>query len=150
MKRRAGLAALLASPAVTAARAGKPAGTVEDGPFVEHRVVLQLSDRDAARQALVLSVSFNLLSAYGPDKVAIEVVAFGPGIVLLRQGNPNGKLIDSLVAQGVRFAICMNTVETEARKGGARFPINPKARRVAMGVPRMLELAEAGYTPIRP
>jgi hypothetical protein len=46
-----------------------------DKPFAEHRIVLQSSDDDSKKQSLVLSVANNLIKAYGPDKIAIEVVA---------------------------------------------------------------------------
>ena len=55
-----------------------------------------------------------------PDKVAIEIVAFGPGIELLRPENPNRKMVESLVAQGARFNICLNTVDTLERESGKR------------------------------
>lgn len=38
-------------------------------PFAEHRLVLQLSDDDAKKQGLVLSVAYNLLKFYGPDRI---------------------------------------------------------------------------------
>jgi uncharacterized protein len=90
----------------------------ESRPFVMHHVALQLSDGEPARQSLALSVAFNILKSIGPDKVAIEVVAFGPGIKLLSEDNPNAPLIRSLVTQGVQFDACMNTVETIERKCG--------------------------------
>jgi intracellular sulfur oxidation DsrE/DsrF family protein len=118
--------------------------------FVEHRLTLQLSDPGAEKQSLVLSVAFNVLKAYGPDKVAIDVVAFGPGIDLLRDGNPNAERIHSLVTQGVRFDACMNTVTTIERETGKPYPLNPLARHVEAGVVRILNLAEHGYTTVRP
>src|ERR1700727_3041947 len=82
-----------------AENAGAEPPPLPDKPFAEHRIVLQLSDNDTGKQGLVISVAYNLLKLYDPDKVAIEVVAFGPGIDLLRTGNDNRKLIESLVAQ---------------------------------------------------
>ena len=93
---------------------------LQDKPFAEHKIVLQLSDNDPQKQGLVISVANNLLKFYDPDKVAIEVVAFGPGIELLRPDNPNRKLVESLVAQGVRVDICLNTVDTIERETGKR------------------------------
>src|SRR5471030_1494738 len=52
-----------------------------------------------------------LLKAYEPDKIAIEVVTFGPGIDLLRSENPNRQRVESLIAQGVKFDVCLNTVD---------------------------------------
>ena len=66
---------------------------------------------------------------YDPDKVAIEVVAFGPGIDLLRPDNPNRKLVESLVAQGVRFDICLNTVDTHRARDRQAAGIHPSRRR---------------------
>jgi intracellular sulfur oxidation DsrE/DsrF family protein len=121
-----------------------------DKPFAEHRLVLQLSDRETEKQALVLSVANNLLKHYGPDKVAIEVVAFGPGIDLLRAESLNRARVDSLISQGVVFDICMNTVDTIERETGKKVEINPKAVRVQVGVGQILSLTEKGYTLVRP
>jgi len=121
-----------------------------DKPFAEHRLVLQLSDDDPKKQGLVISVAYNLLKAYDPDKIAIEVVAFGPGIDLLRTENPNRKLVESLVAQGVRFDVCLNTLDTIERNTGKRPDIIPAATPVQVGVGQILSLTENGYTLVRP
>jgi uncharacterized protein len=140
--------AMAQPPALDASPASEP---VQGEPaFAEHRLTLQLSDPGAERQSLVLSVAFNVLKAYGPDKVAIDVVAFGPGIDLLRDGNPNAERIHSLAAQGVRFDACMNTVTTIERETGKPYKLNPLARRVEAGVVRIMNLAEHGYTTVRP
>ena len=44
------------------------------------------------------------------------MVTFGPGIELLHTDNGNRKLVESLVAQGVRFDVCLNTVDTVERE----------------------------------
>jgi uncharacterized protein len=121
-----------------------------DKPFAEHRIVLQLSDNDPKKQGLVISVAYNLLKLYDPDKVAIEVVAFGPGIDLLFPDNPNRKLIESLIAQGVRFDICLNTVDTIERDTGKRPQYISAATPVQVGVGQILSLTENGYTLVRP
>jgi intracellular sulfur oxidation DsrE/DsrF family protein len=122
----------------------------EDKPFAEHFVALQLSDSDPKKERLVLSVASNLLKAYGADKVAIEVVAFGPGIDLLRETNEFRALVDSLVTQGVRFDVCGNTLDTIERETGKRPAINPKAVEVQVGVAQLIALSRAGYTVVRP
>jgi intracellular sulfur oxidation DsrE/DsrF family protein len=140
-------AALLAAPAASARAEQAP---LPDKPFAEHRIVLQLSDSDPKTQNLVISVAYNLLKAYDPDKVAIEVVTFGPGIDLLRPENANRKLVESLVAQGVRFDVCLNTVDTIERETGKRPDIIPVAIPVQVGVGQILSLTENGYTLVRP
>ncbi|MCK1650029.1 hypothetical protein IVA88_01065 [Bradyrhizobium sp. 149] len=123
---------------------------LQDKPFAEHKIVLQLSDGDARKQALVLSVANNLLKAYDPDKVAIEVVAFGLGIDLLFTGSERRKQVESLIAQGVRFDICLNTIDTIERETGKRPEFIPAATPVQVGVGQILFLAENGYTLVRP
>jgi intracellular sulfur oxidation DsrE/DsrF family protein len=142
------IAALLLAMIPSVARA-QPA-PLPDKPFAEHRIVLQLSDNDAGKQGLVISVAYNIIKLYDPDKVAIEVVAFGPGIDLLRTGNANRKLVESLVAQGVRFDVCLNTVDTIERETGKRPDIIPAATPVQVGVGQILSLTENGYTLVRP
>ena len=144
---RAVIAALTLA-AIPAARA-QPA-PLPDKPFAQHRVALQLSDNDPKKQSLVISVAYNLLKFYDPDKVAIEVVTFGPGIDLLRTDNSNRKLVESLIAQGVRFDVCLNTVDTVERDTGKRPDIIPAATPVQVGVGQILTLTENGYTLVRP
>lgn len=142
---------LLMLPATGFAQVPQREMSMPDEPaFVEHRLTLQLSDAAEAKQAIVLSVAANLLKAFGPDKVAIDVVAFGPGIDLLHDGNPNAAKIRSLVAQGVRFDACMNTVDTIERETGKPYVLAPESRRVDSGVVQIITLAEHGYTTVRP
>ncbi|MGE5171211.1 MAG: hypothetical protein ACM3JC_12685 [Rudaea sp.] len=122
----------------------------ETQPFVEHRLALQLSDRAADKQALVLSVCYNLLKEYGPDLIAMEVVTFGPGIDLVRSASPHRARVDSLIAQGVRFSVCLNTVETVERETRKPVALNPQVHKVQAGVARILALCEKGYVLVRP
>jgi uncharacterized protein len=123
---------------------------LQDKPFAEHKIVLQLSDNDPHKQALVISVANNLIKLYDPDKVAIEVVAFGPGIDLLRAESASRKQVESLIAQGVRFDLCLNTVDTIERESGRRPEMMPGVTPVQVGVGQILFLTENGYTLVRP
>jgi uncharacterized protein len=145
-----GIAVMAASLAVTLPIAHAQQVPLQDKPFAEHKIVLQLSDNDPRKQALVISVANNLLKFYDPDKVAVEVVAFGPGIDLLRSENASRKQVESLIAQGVRFDVCLNTVDTIERETGKRPDIMPGATPVQVGVGQILFLTENGYTLVRP
>ncbi|MFZ2159690.1 MAG: hypothetical protein WAV72_26700 [Bradyrhizobium sp.] len=140
--------AVIAATFASLARAEQ--APLPDKPFAEHRIVLQLSDNDPKKQGLVISVAYNLLKLYDPDKVAVEVVTFGPGIELLFPGNSNRKLVESLVAQGVRFDVCLNTVDTVERDTGKRPEFIAAATPVQVGVGQILSLTENGYTLVRP
>jgi intracellular sulfur oxidation DsrE/DsrF family protein len=146
----AGTLALALTLAASPARADSQPPLLPDKPFAEHRIVLQLSDSDPKKEALVISVAYNLIKAYDPDKIAVEVVAFGPGIDLLRAGNGNRPRVESLIAQGVTFDVCDNTLDTIERETGKRPEIIPRAVHVQVGVGQILSLAEKGFTLVRP
>ncbi len=148
--RRLMACALVAALTGIASSARAQQGSLQDKPFAAHKVVLQLSNEDPKRQMLVISVAYNLLKLYDPDKVAIEVVTFGPGIDLLRTRNANRKLVESLIKQGVRFDVCVNTVDTIERETGKRPEIIADAAPVQYGVGQILSLTENGYTLVRP
>lgn len=137
--------AALVRPASAQTRKGS-----DEKPFAEHHLALQLSEADSRKERLVLSVASNLLKVYGPDKIDVEVIAFGPGIDLLKEDNEHRSLVDSLVVQGVRFTVCGNTLDRIERETGKRPRINPHAIEVAAGVAELLSLSEAGYTIVQP
>jgi intracellular sulfur oxidation DsrE/DsrF family protein len=145
---RVGVALTIVTAAATPTRAQQ--APLQDKPFAEHKVVLQLSDDDPRKQRLVLSVASNLMKFYDPDKVAVEIVAFGPGIDLLKPENPNRKLVESLVAQGGRVDICLNTVDTVERDTGRRPEFIAAATPVQVGDAQIQLLTENGYTLVRP
>ena len=144
------LPALIAALPLIASPAAAQQAPLQDKPFAEHKVVLQLSENDPKKQGLVISVANNLMKFYDPDKVAIEVVAFGPGIDLLKPDNPNRKAVESLVAQGARVDICLNTVDTLERETGQRPEFLSVATPVQVGVAQILFLTENGYTLVKP
>ncbi len=144
------IAAALLCGSVHAQAPSTPRTSDADKPFAEHFLALQLSESDHKRQRLVLSVASNVLKFYGQDKVAIEVVAFGPGIDLLREDSEFRPLVDSLVSQGVKFDVCGNTLDTIERETGKRPKTNPHAKEVGTGVAQILMLVEQGYNLVRP
>jgi len=122
----------------------------ETKPFAEKRVVLQITDNSPEKQTLVLNVAQNLMNHYGPDKVDVEIVAFGPGLNLLLTKNENLKRIDGLAQTGVSFSACSNTIAKMTKKLGKEPAINPSAQRVPAGVVRIIELVDLDYQLIRP
>ncbi len=116
----------------------------------ETRVVLQISDAAPEKQALVLNVASNLLNAFGPDNVKLEVVAFGPGLKLLFADNRNRDRVQSLAAYGVKFDACENTLAAMTKQLGYRPRLDPDATPVAAGIVQIVRLTQAGYTLVRP
>ncbi len=120
----------------------------EDKPFAEHFAVFHISSGDEFAQKLVLNNAQNLSNFYGPDKVTIEVVAYGPGLRALFKENTFSKRIQRMAdQQGITFSACANTMKGMGRD----LPtLNKVAKVVPGGVVRIMELQEAGWTYIRP
>ena len=122
----------------------------DDKPFAEQKVVLQISDADPTKQTLVLNVASNLIKAFGPDQVDIEIVAFGPGLRLMFDDNHNKSRISGLADSGVRFAACGNTLKKVSQNLGRTPALNSHSIEVPAGVVRIVELVKDGFTLVKP
>jgi len=122
----------------------------EEKPFAEHKFVLQITDMDPAKQTLVLNVANNIIKANGVDTVDIEIVAFGPGLRLLFEGNANEGRIQGLVDNGVRFFACQNTVANMSNTLGRPIKVNKNASSGKGGIIRIEELVRQGYILVKP
>lgn len=121
-----------------------------DKSLAETKVVLQISDPNPFKQTLVLNVADNLKKLLGPELVDVEIVAFGPGLRLLQEGNANTDRIKSLVGQGVQFSACAQTMKKMTKILGEKPALNPQAKVVTGGVTRIIELQKQGFTLIKP
>ena len=125
--------------------------SAEEKPFAEKKIILQISDGNPFKQTLVLNVAGNLLKEYGQDKVAIEIVAFGPGLRLFFKDNANTGRLKSLSSSGVEFTACSNTVKNMSKKLGHPVALNSLATTNSPGVVRITKLiTEEGYALIKP
>ena len=75
-------------------------------------VVIQVSDDSLAAWNFTLRNVKNMKSQLG--KVKIEVVAFGPGIYMLKRDSGVGDQLDAEMLQGVTFVACEDSMH--ARK----------------------------------
>ena len=112
-----------------------------------HRVVIQVSDADPAKWALALSNASNIQQDLGADQVAIEIVAYGPGIGLLKLESVLGARISEAIAAGVSVQACENTMRTQKR---VRDDMLPRIGHVPAGVVQLMKRQNEGYAYIRP
>jgi intracellular sulfur oxidation DsrE/DsrF family protein len=119
----------------------------DDKPFAEHFVVFHISTGDGFAQKLILNNAQNLQNFYGADKVAIEVVAYGPGLRTLFSESTNSRRIKRMADNGITFSACANTMKAMGRDTPS---LHSSAKVVPGGVVRIMELQEAGWTYIRP
>lgn len=122
-----------------------------DKPFAEARIILQLSDADAAKQSMVLDVANNLIKHYGgPESVALQIIAFGPGIHLYDPENSLRPRVQSLMVNGVHFVVCDNTLDTLERVRGKRPGVINGVYHVQTGVAYMAEQVTNDWILVRP
>lgn len=122
----------------------------QDAPAVP-RVVLQISDHEPVRQTMVLSVANNLVNHYGVGNVEVEIVAFGPGLTLLRRPTRFGDRITELAeTKGVRFSYCQITVDSTEQREGQPMYLVSEATATESGAVRIIDLVGQGYVHIAP
>jgi len=121
-----------------------------DASFADIKYVLHISDMDPSKQVLILNNASNLLKAYPPGAVQVEIVAYGPGLRLLFAENVHAQRIDSLSQSGVKFSACGNTLKAMTAQLGYEPKINPDATVVPGGIVRIGELVQQGYIYVKP
>ena len=76
----------------------------------KNRVVMQVSDNDPGKWNLALNNAHNLQSDLGAKNVEIEIVAYGPGIGMVKSESVVGNRIGEALASGVKVSACENTM----------------------------------------
>jgi uncharacterized protein len=122
-----------------------------------HRVALHVDQNDPAIMNLVLNNATNLMEYYHEkgEQVQIEIVAYGPGLHMLREDTSPVKdrlkhLAGGTFPSSVKFSACGNTQKGMEKREGHAIPIVPEATIVPAGVVRLTELQEQGWSYIRP
>jgi len=138
----AGLMLALALSAFNLEPARAQAGSAQ-----RNRVVIQVSDGDPAKWNLALNNAKNLQADLGAANVDIEIVAYGPGIGMLK--------LDSVVAQrvseashgGVKIVACENTMKGQKL---ARADMLDGIDYVGAGVVELMSRQQQGWAYLRP
>ena len=120
-----------------------------------HNLVLQVNTNDPATMNLALNNATNVAQYYKDlgEKVAIEVVTFGPGLHMLREDtSPVKARIETLALSTpeISFKACGNTQQNMQKAENKNVSIIPQAQVVPSGVVRVMELQEKGWTYVRP
>lgn len=120
-----------------------------------HRLVVQVDVNDPAIMNLALNNVNNTVQHYSEigQKVEVELVAFGPGLHMLRDDtSPVKARIKSMseTMPEVSFSACGNTKENMARTEAKDIPLISQAKVTKSGVVRLMELQEQGWSYLRP
>lgn len=125
--------------------------TTEGNDFgPKHKLVIQVSTDDERTQKIALNNAVNVQKAYGVDNVAVEIVAYGPGLGMLTAKSGEAERIKSLAVQGITFSACGNTIKGVTKKTGHAPVLIEGVQVVPAGVERIIELQEQRYAYVRP
>ena len=113
----------------------------------KNRIVIQVSDGDPARWNLALNNAKNLQADLGIDNVEIEIVAYGPGLAMLKTDSPVSPRIDEAVLSGMKISACENTMATQKV---TRDQILPGVSFVPAGVVEIMRKQQQGWAYLRP
>jgi intracellular sulfur oxidation DsrE/DsrF family protein len=130
------LSMMLAAPATSLAAAGSTT-----------KVVIQVSDNNPAKWNLALNNAQNVQEDLGKNKVKIEIVAYGPGIAMLKFDSEVGDRLAEAADNGIVVAACGNTMRAQKLTPDDMYPT---AKIVPAGVVEIIEREREGYAYIRP
>jgi len=130
---------------------GLTATVIADDSFgPKHKLVIQVSSKDPLTQKIAMNNAVNVQKAYGVDNIAVEIVAYGPGLSMLTKKSKYSDRVKSLSVQGITFSACGNTIKKITKKKGKAPKLTDGVVVVSAGVVRIIELQEKGYSYIRP
>jgi len=152
------VALFVAVPPVAAQVKKQSAAQISKRPAADkklHHLVLQVNTNEPATMNLALNNATNVAQYYKDlgEKVAIEVVTFGPGLHMLRDDtSPVKARIETLALSTpeISFKACGNTQQNMQKAENKSIPIIPQAQVVSSGVVRVMELQEKGWTYVKP
>lgn len=114
---------------------------------IKHKVVLQVSDGEAAKWNLALNNAKNVQEALGADMVDIEIVAYGPGIGMLKADSTTSNRITAAVKAGIQIVACENTMTVQKL---TKDDMNASIGYVPTGVVELMKRQREGWAYVRP
>lgn len=119
-----------------------------------HKLAIHVDQSDPAVMNMALNNAKNVRSFYKAKggSVAIEIVAYGPGLLMYTADSPVRERISAMSLEDpeLKFSACGNTLRGMEKKAGKTITLVSEARVVPSGVVRLMELQEDGYAYLRP
>ena len=120
---------------------------VAQGTSPKNQIVIQVSDDDPAKWNLALNNARNLQQDLGADGVEIEIVAYGPGIGMLKIESQVSQRVNDALKSGVKLLACENTMRGQRL---ARADMLASIGYVPAGVVEIMKRQQQGWAYLRP
>jgi len=112
-----------------------------------YRVVLQVSDADPAKWNLALNNARNVQHDLGKDNVDVEIVAYGPGLGMLKGDSKVAGRLAQALDENIGLMACENTMRnTKVQKSDMYAGISY----VDAGVVHIMKRQREGWAYVRP
>ncbi len=113
----------------------------------KQRVIFQVSDADPAKWNLALNNARNAQAELGKDNVQIEIVAYGPGLGMLKADS----LVEARLAQALGDSIALHACEnTMTNTKTTKADMYSGISYVTSGVTHLMKRQREGWAYIRP
>ena len=139
MKALAALALALAFLSAHVAHAQTPPGKA--------RLVIQVSDAEPGKWRLALNNARNVQQDLGAANVEVEIVAYGPGIGMLKLDSEASGGVSQAMKEGVKVVACENTMRNQKI---ARGDMLGGIGYVSAGVVEIMQKQREGWAYLRP
>ena len=113
----------------------------------KQRVVIQVSDNDPAKWSLALNNARNVQQDLGKNNVEIEIVAYGPGLGMLKAESKVADRLAQALDDNVGLLACENTM-TNTKV--SRADMYSGIAYVKAGVTHIMKRQREGWAYIRP
>jgi intracellular sulfur oxidation DsrE/DsrF family protein len=110
-------------------------------------VVIQMSDNDVVKWNLALNNARNIQTEYGPDRVQVEIVAYGPGLHMLKFDSEVGPRLADAEKDGVQLRACGNSLKAMKLNPS---DLHPSVRVVPAGIVEIMNRQKQGWAYIKP
>jgi uncharacterized protein len=112
-----------------------------------NKVVFQVSDNDPAKWNLALNNAKNIQKDLGAGNVEVEIVAYGPGIGMLKAESVTSTRVNEATQAGVKVVACQNTMAAQKL---STADMNSAIGYVPAGVVEIMKRQQQGWAYIRP
>jgi len=131
------------------------AGQVSANDGSNHHLVIHVDDNDKLKMNIAMNNAKNVTSYYANkgETVQIEIVAYGPGLMMLRPGKSpvEGRIADFAGSfDNISFAACGNTMKGMSKKEGAPVAVYDFAKVVPSGVIQIMARQDQGWHYLKP
>lgn len=142
------LALLVASPATASRERATELADPKPSVDAPRRIVVSLAESDPARANAVFSNVINIQEFYGPDRVELAIVLYGPGVRHVLKGDSRvAERVASLRAYDITFIACGNTLESIGRP---HDDLLDGVEVVKNGLPEIVEKVLSGWVHLKP